>query len=129
MQLRGEYAKIQSRGADVVLIGTGDLRYAHAFVADEQLPFLVLVDDAAEAARAASIRRAGLLGLFNPASFPGGIRAWRAGHRIGKSGPRVDQLGATFIVGPGPTVRYQHHDAHTADHAPMEAIFSALGAG
>jgi alkyl-hydroperoxide reductase/thiol specific antioxidant family protein len=126
VQLRGEYAAIKSRGADVVLIGTGDLRYARAFVADEQIPFPVLVDDDALAANAASIRRAGLLGMFNPASFPGGIRAWRAGHRIGKPGPRVDQLGATFVVGPGAFVRYQHYDAHTADHALMPAIIAAL---
>ena len=127
MQLRGQYAAIQNRGADVALIGTGDLRYARAFVEDQHIPFPVLVDDAAEAAKAASIRRAGFLGMFNPASFPGGIRAWKAGHRIGKPGPRVDQLGATFVVGPGPAVRYEHYDVHTADHAPMEAIFSALG--
>lgn len=125
-QLRGHYAEIQKRGADLVFIGTGDLAYARSFVHDLDIPFPVLVDDAAEAARAASIRRAGLLGMFSPASFPGGIRAWKAGHRIGKPGARVDQLGASFVIGPGPTLHYQHYDAHTADHAPMDAIFAAL---
>lgn len=124
--MRGQHKEIRKRGADVVLIGTGNLLYAHAFVEDEKIPFLVLVDDEGEAARAAAVRRAGLIGMFNPASFPGGLRAWRSGHRIGKPGPRVDQLGATFVLGPGSKVRYEHYDRHTADHAPMSEIFAAL---
>lgn len=124
--MRDQYRKIQKLGGDVVLIGTGDLEYARAFVEDERVPYLVLVDDDAKAAAAASIRRVGLVGIFNPASLPGSLRAWRAGHRIGRSGPRIDQLGATFVVGPGAIVRYEHYDEHTADHAPMDEVLSAL---
>jgi peroxiredoxin len=126
--LRDRYAEIRERGAEVVVIGTGDVRYARDFVASERVPFPVLVDDDARAARAARVRRVGMLRLFDPASFPGARRAWRAGHRIGRSGKRVDQLGATFVVGPGPRVRYSHYDAHTADHAPLEEVLAALGA-
>ena len=56
--MRRNYPEITSRGADVVAIGTGDVRYAQAFVNDEEIPFLVLVDDDASAANAASITRA-----------------------------------------------------------------------
>jgi peroxiredoxin len=124
--LREHYAEITRRGAEVVLIGTGNLGYAQAFAEAERIPFLVLADAAAAAAQAAAVRRVGFFRLFNPASFPGGIRAWKAGHRVGKPGPRVDQLGATFVIGPGAHVRYAHYDAHTADHAPMEEVLPAL---
>lgn len=124
--MRGEYDRIQKQGAEVVTIGTGNVDYARAFVRDEDIPFPVLVDDDALAARAASIERVSVFGLFAPESFPGGLRAFKAGHRIGMPGPRTNQLGATFVVGPGPTLRYEHRDAHTADHAPMEDIFNAL---
>ena len=123
--MRDAHDEVRSGGADVVAIGTGDLRYAHAFVEDERIPFLVLVDDDARAARAASVRRATPWGLFDPRSFPGARRARRGGHRIRKSGKRVTQLGATFVVGPGSRLRYEHLDEHTADHAPVSDVIAA----
>ena len=124
--MRERYDEISGKGAEVVAVGTGDERYAARFVEDEHVPFPVLVDDAAAAARAASVKRATPWGLFNPKSFPGSRRARRAGHKIHKSGKRVTQLGATFVLGPGDKVRYEHVDAHTADHAPLDEVLAAL---
>jgi peroxiredoxin len=124
--LREHYDEIRARGADVVAIGTGDERYAARFVADERVPFPVVVDDGGDAARAAAVRRATPWGLFNPRSFPGARRARKAGFRVHKSGKRVTQLGATFVVGPGDRVAYAHVDAHTADHAPLDDVLAAL---
>lgn len=124
--MREHYAEIRARGADVLAVGTGDERYAARFVADEAVPFPVLVDDRAEAARAAAVRRTTPWGLFNPRSLPGARRARRAGFRVHRSGKRVTQLGATFVVGPGPRVRYEHVDAHTADHAPIDEVLAAI---
>jgi peroxiredoxin len=126
--LRERYDDVTAKGAEVIAIGTGDPAYAARFVSDEQIPFPVLVDDRAEAAGAASVRRASPLGLFSPKSFPGARRARKAGHRIHKSGKRVTQLGATFVVGPGATVHYRHLDTHTADHAPLDEVLAALPA-
>ena len=92
----------------------------------QDIPFPVLVDDAGLAAQAASVERVGLLRLFHPASFAGLRRAWADGHRVGKPGPRTNQLGATFVVGPGSALHYAHRDAHTADHAPLDAIAAGL---
>jgi peroxiredoxin len=124
--LRDHYGEITDRGAEVVAVGTGNQRYAAAFVADERVPFPVLVDDTGAAAQAAAVRRTTPWGLFNPRSFPGALRAHRAGFRVHKSGNRVTQLGATFVVGPGSRVRYEHVDAHTADHAPLDEVLAAL---
>jgi len=127
--LRERYDEIRSGGAEVVAIGTGNQRYAAAFVRDEQIPFPVLVDDHAEAARAAAIRSVGFFKLMlSRASRPGYRRAREAGHRIHRAGKRVTQLGATFVVGPGDTVRYEHYDAHSADHAPVDDVLAALRA-
>jgi peroxiredoxin len=124
--LREHYDEIRDQGAEVVAIGTGDRAYAARFVTDENVPFPVLVDDGADAARAAAVRRTTPWGLFNPRSFPGARRARKAGHRVHKSGARVTQLGATFVVGPGDRVRYEHVDTHTADHAPLDQVLAAL---
>ena len=108
------------------MIGTGDVRYARRFVRDQELPFPVLADDDAEAAKAVSARSVGFLQLFHPASYPGSWKAWRDGFRLGVPGSRVNQLGATFVLGPGAAVRYAHLDTHTADHAPIGDVLVAL---
>jgi peroxiredoxin len=125
--LRDKYDEITGVGAEVVAVGTGDERYAKAFVSEERIPFPVLVDDDAAAASAAAVRRVNFFSLlFNPRSMPGAMRAHRAGFRVNKSGKRVTQLGATFVVGPGPTVRYEHVDVHSADHAPLGDVLAAV---
>ena len=124
--MRGRYEDITALGANVVAIGTGGVRHARAFVEDEEVPYPVLCDDQARAARVASIERVNPLRLFHPSSYAGTARAWRSGHRIGMSGKRVDQLGATFVVGSGSVLHYEHRDAHSADHAPLGEVFEAL---
>lgn len=125
--MRSRYEDITAAGAEVVAIGTGDQRYAQAFVSEEDVPFPVLVDDDGSAARAASIKKVNPFSLvLDPRSIPGALQAYRDGFRIKKSGKRVNQLGATFVVGPGSEVRYEHLDEHTADHAPLDEVLAAL---
>lgn len=137
--MRDRYGEIQALGGEVVVIGTGDVGYARAFVQQDRIPFPVLVDDDARAAAEARVERVGLLRLFALPSLPATARALRAGFRIGRPGKRVNQLGATFVVSPGPAgeagagsgergarLLFRHYDAHPADHAPMDSIFEAL---
>ena len=125
--MREHYDKITTAGADVVAVGTGGERYAKAFVVEERIPYPVLVDDAGQAAQAAAVRKVPWLQLlFDPRSMSGALRAYRAGFRVRKSGKRVTQLGATFVIGPGPVVRYEHVDVHTADHAPLDEVLAAV---
>ena len=125
--MRERYDEIQGLNSEVIAVGTGSVPYAERFVEEEEVPFPVLVDDDGEAARAASVRSVGFLKLvFNPKSFPGARRARQAGHRVHKAGKRVTQLGATFVVGPGEQVRYEHIDEHSADHAPLDEVLAAI---
>ncbi len=127
--MRRAYPDIQARGADVVAIGTGDVRYARAFVEDESIPFLVLVDDDAAAAKAASVKRVGPFTLVGPSTWSATRKTWSRGYRIHKSGKRVNQLGATFVIGPGSTVHYEHLDRDSTDHAPLDDVLGALFGG
>jgi hypothetical protein len=126
--LREHHTGIRSLDADVVAIGTGDRRYAAAFVHDERIPYLVLVDDEARAARAAAVRRSSFAGLFHPRTWSATRETRRRGYRIHRAGARVTQLGATFVVGPGPKVVYSHLDTSSTDHAPLDAVLGALAA-
>jgi peroxiredoxin len=125
--LRDAYPAVQERGGEVLAVGTGNPEFARAFADDYAIPYPLLVDAEGRAARTATIGRMSFLGMFTPASYAGTLRAWRAGHRIGTSGKRVTQLGATFVVGPGPVLRYEHRNTHGADQPPVEAVLSALG--
>jgi len=124
--LRDAYKAVQDAGAEVVTVGTGNPEFARSFVADYRIPYPVLIDADARAAKIAAIPRVPFWRLFHPASYSGTRRAWRAGHRIGASGKRVDQLGATFVIGPGPALLYEHRDAHSADHAPLAQLIASL---
>ena len=124
--MRRSYDEITGRGADVVAVGTGSVRYAAAFVEDEDVPFPVLVDDDGVAADAASVRKASWLTIAGPASWPGTMRVWRAGHRVHKAGRRVTQLGATFVVGPGDVFRYEHYAGDSSDNAPLDDVLAAV---
>ena len=126
--MRGRYDDITSRGGEVVAIGTGDARYARAFVEQEEVAFPVLVDDGGNAARAASLGRLSARQLLSPRGYVETFRTWRSGHKIHKAGKRVTQLGATFVVGPGSRVRYEHLDRSATDHAPIDDVLAALSA-
>jgi len=126
--LRERHDEITALGATVVTVGTGDQRYAAAFVREDQIPYLVLVDDDGAAARAASVRTASFVGLFHPRTWGATIQTHRRGFRVHRAGKRVTQMGATFVIGPGDTVRYAHVDRDSTDHAPLDAVIEVLGA-
>ena len=118
--------EITSLGAQVVAIGTDDQRYADAFVREEQIPFLVLVDDDATAARAASLPTLNWFQLLHPRTWKATRETSKRGHHVHKAGARVRQIGATFVIGAGDRVRYEHMDADSTDHAPVEDVLAAL---
>jgi peroxiredoxin len=124
--LRDANDKITAAGGEIVAIGTGDKNYAAAFVRETGSPFLVLVDDDALAAHAASVNTASWYRLLHPTTWSASLETWREGHHIHKAGRRVKQLGATFVLGPGDQVRYSHVDADSTDHAPVDTVVAAL---
>ena len=126
--MREHYDEITSLGGDVVAVGTGDRRYAEAFVHDERIPFLVLVDDHATAARAASLRTLNWFQLLHPRTWKATRATSKRGYHVHKAGKRVKQIGATFVIGAGDRVRYEHLDADSTDHASIDDVVAALGA-
>ena len=124
--MREHYEEITNSGADIVAIGTGDQRYAEAFVREEQVPFLVLVDDDGTAAQAASLRTLNWFQLLHPRTWKATRETSKRGHHVHKAGARVRQIGATFVIGAGDRVRYEHMDADSTDHAPIDEVLAAL---
>ena len=124
--MREHNDEINSLGASIVAVGTGDQRYAEAFVREEQIPFLVLVDDDAVAAQAASLRTLNWFQLLHPRTWKATRDTSKRGHHVHKSGKRVKQIGATFVIGAGDRIRYEHMDADSTDHAPVDDVIASL---
>jgi peroxiredoxin len=124
--LRDIHAEIVAKGAEVIAIGTGNREYASAFVKDERIPYPVLVDDNALAATAAAVKSSSFVGLFHPRTWAASRETRKRGHKIHKAGARITQLGATFVIAAGGTVRYEHLDADSTDHAPLDEVLAAL---
>lgn len=125
--MRGRYQEIKDKGGELVAIGTGDARYARAFIDDEEIPFPVLLDEDGDAAEAAAVKRGGMFDLAGPRTMAGALKATAAGHRQHRTGRRPRQLGATFVIGPGNVLRYEHLDDDVSDHAPIAAVLASLG--
>lgn len=126
-QLRRHLNQIRSVGAEVVAIGTGDARYARAFVEQEKVGFPVLLDEDGAAADAASVRTGTTMQLVGPRSILIAAKGYATGHFQRKIGRRPKQLGATFVIGPGNVVRFGHVDRDVTDHARIEDVLAAIG--
>jgi peroxiredoxin len=128
-QLRRDEEKIKAAGANIVAIGTGDDRYARAFMEDEGITWPVVLDEIGDAADAAAVKTANAAQLLGPKAMRSALNAYAKGHRQkAKIGRRPTQLGATFVIGPGDVLRYEHLDDHVGDHAPLDEILQALRA-
>jgi peroxiredoxin len=124
--LRDQHHEITELGGRIVAIGTGNQQYASAFVAEERIPFLVLVDDDAAAAAAASVRTVSWFQLLHPRTWSATRETSKRGFHTAKPGARVKQIGATFVIGAGGEVRFEHLDADSTDHAPLDEVTAAL---
>ena len=107
-------------------VGTGDARYAKAFIEDEEIDFPVLLDEEGDAAEIAELPNGGWLQLAGPKTAAGVLKATAAGKRQHRIGKRPKQLGATFVIGPGDVLRYEHVDGDVSDHAPLGDVCVAL---
>lgn len=126
--MRERHREFRDRGAEIIAVGTGDVLYAREFVEKERIPFPVLVDDDGAAARAAAVPVSSLLGLFHPRTWGPTRATLNRGHRVHKAGKRVTQLGASFVLAPGPKVLYEHLDRDSTDHAPIDDLLAAIPA-
>lgn len=124
--MRERHDEITGLGADIVAIGTGDRRYAEAFTRDTEIPFLVLVDDDAVAAHAASLKTLSWFQLLHPRTWKATRATSKRGYHVHKSGKRVKQIGATFVLGASDRIRYEHLDLDSTDHADIDEVIAAL---
>lgn len=126
MQLHREHPRIRAKGAELVLIGNGNRRFAAAFRDELAIAAPVYVDTERRAYRALGMKR----GVGSPrgllATAGNAARAWRAGFRQTSVQGDAWQLGGVLVVRPGGRVAYRYASDAAGDHPPVEDILAAL---
>jgi NAD(P)-dependent dehydrogenase (short-subunit alcohol dehydrogenase family) len=125
--LRDHLSEIRAHGAELVVIGNGAQHFAAAFREDMGLDCPLLVDPELRAYRAAGLRR-GRAELLSPRLPLNALRALRAGYRQTSVQGDPWQLGGVFVIRADATLAYRHVSREAGDHAPIEAIVTALEA-
>ena len=106
----------------------GGPQTAREFCERQRLPFTCLSDPSRASYRAYGLRRGRLMDLVGPASLAAGLRAAAHGHLVGAPVGDVYQLGGTFVIGAGGTVRYARYPTHAGDHPSASELKQAISA-
>ena len=110
-------------------IGTGDSRYANAFIEDEAVPFKVLLDEDGIAADIVETNNLGATSLIRPDALFASARSLVGGNRQRRLGRRPTQLGATLIMAPGDELLYIDKESFAGDHADLDEVIQNLADG
>ena len=121
-----EHPRIRERGAELVLVGNGDRRFARAFRDELGIAAPVYVDTGRRAYRALGMRRGVGSPLGAIATVGHAARAWKAGFRQTSVQGDAWQLGGVLVVRPGGEVAYRYLSQAAGDHPPVADILAAL---
>jgi AhpC/TSA antioxidant enzyme len=128
VQLHRELPAIRALGAELVLIGNGNRRFAEAFKHDLGITAPLYVDTKRLAYRALEMKRGVLRTLGSLETWKSLGRALKGGFR--QKGVQGDawQLGGVLVVLPGGSVAYRYLSESAGDHPAVADILRALPA-
>jgi AhpC/TSA antioxidant enzyme len=124
-QLRPTTEAIHANGAELVVVGNGDLASARRFARETGLSTPLYVDAQREAYRALGMRR-DVTSALNPAFVGNAWRALRAGFRQTSVQGDPWQMGGVLLVLPGGQVVYRYLSSAAGDHPPVAELLAAL---
>lgn len=125
LELRGDFAKFEAAGADLVVVAMGNVDEVAAFRRELELPFRMLADPQQESYRLYGLPRGSLSSVAGPRVWWRGlvsILSFGAGRIIGDP----LQLPGSFVIDGLGVIRQAHHAANSADWLPTEEILTAV---
>jgi len=126
--LRDHASELRELGARIGAVGVGGAFYARAFREDAGIDFPLFVDEQLAAYRAAGLEKGKLWEALTPANTVARLKAFAAGHRYGKPGQDVTQLGGAFVLAPGDRDLFVHRARTFGDNAPIVDLVGAVRA-
>lgn len=124
-QLKKHLPEIRSRGAELVVIGNGDERYARAFREDLALDVPILIDHDLAAYRAAGLRR-DIGATLSMQVVKNAWRALKSGYRQREVQGDPWQQGGVLVIAPGDRLLFSHVSRVAGDHPKPGAVLAAV---
>ena len=124
--MRTVASKIEAAGANLVLIGNGDVDQGRKFLEETETRLQLLVDPGLAGYRAASLERR-LLAPYSPRGWLAGIGSILRGFKPGLIAGDGYQLGGTFVITPEQRVAYSFVGTSIYARAPVDDVVETLG--
>jgi len=128
VQLHRERQQIHERGAELILIGSGNRDFARGFRDEFEITTPLYVDTERRSYQALGMKRGGLAATLKPSVMRHGVRALKAGFRQGAIQGDAWQLGGVVVVLPGGRVAYRRLSDAAGDHPAIADVIAALPA-
>ena len=125
--MRDEIPAIREAGADIAFIGNGLPLMAADFQKSHPVDAPVLVDPERKAFAAAGLRR-GARATMNFRTVRNAVRAFRGGHRQGRTQGDPWQQGGVLLVDTDGQVRWRYVSREAGDHPSPAEILAAIEA-
>jgi peroxiredoxin len=125
VELRRAQAEIEGRGAKLWIIGNGRPNDARTFALMHNMVDSVFTDPSRALYRALGMKN-GVTRTFAFESLRHAYRAYQEGHRQSMTKGDPWQQGGTIVVGRGGDLVYVYVSQVAGDHAPLDAVLSAI---
>ena len=124
--MRREKEAFDQLGAQVVLVGLGDVEQTAAFKERFAVPFTMIADPEKRLFKAFHLKQATAGSLLSAKMIFKGVGALAKGHTMGVPQGDVRQLPGVFIIDTAGRIRFSHYAASPADHPRPEALLDVL---
>lgn len=124
-QLRHINPRIEDAGAEITVVGNGNVSQAKAFTDERELPFRLLTDPGLRSYKAARLKRS-VTSTFRPALVTHGLRAMKSGFRQGMMQGDALQQGGALVVSAGGDLLYRQSSETAGDHVDPDALVQAV---
>jgi len=124
--LRREKEAFDQLGAQVVLVGLGNVTETAVFKKRFKVPFAMIADPEKQLFEAFRLKQASAGSLLSAKMVFKGVSAMARGHRMGVPQGDVRQLPGVFIIDTAGRIRFSHHAVSPADHPAPETLLGVL---
>lgn len=125
MQLHRSIDQLHAAGAEMIVIGNGTPSFIEGFREQTSYRGPLYTDPSLAVYQAAELKR-GVMKTLNPLSLGKAVKAFREGHRQGRTQGDAWQQGGVLVIAPDGTIRYRHASERPGDNAEAADILAAL---
>ena len=125
--MRQRYDEVRARGGEVLAIGFDRLERAERYLAEQELPFPLLVDPERRVYRAYGLEKGAWWRFLLPKVALGYWRMMESGAQVQRPEEDPLQLGGDFVVDPDGRLALVHPAKDPTDRPSVAALLAMIG--